>query len=637
MYALNIISLFHKLKRSILVFFIFFTPCCHVVFAKCHITTSVPGKWERIQSEEECKLAKKILKWKSLEEDDPSFEDIVHFFENSPTWPNQVALKRKAELSIDKDTDKDLMREWFRKNPPATHKGALEFLKVAQKQDQKTIENIFIKVPLTQSDLKAFLSYGKKYIDKGEILQRFNYLMYEDRLDEAEMLIPHLEKNKIHIAKDRISLAKGQHRKRLTTHDEGYLWQYGRYLLKGEKNDDLKRFLEEKSVQKAIEQEPDRWWNSIQKILARRYLEKKRYKDCYGVVKGAKTERGAPFAESKWLEGWLNLKFLNNSKKAYTDFQELYEKMETAISLSKAAYWAGRAAEAHKNKHKRDEWLKKAAKNRGVFYGQLASSMLEEDFDPKDYVVSKQERKDFDNLELVRVIRLLKKIGNIELSELFFWKLAIQVDKPDEHELLISLAAEVAGPHAAVQVTKIGAKYVMPVMEEAYPKLDRMLMPPLFDDAHINMQALIHAIIRKESRFKSKAVSPKGAKGLMQILDGTARQIARADKSLKYGSLFDPKSNVALGEAYLRGLLKRYNGSLILTIAAYNAGPNRVDKWIKEFGYPGKSGKIEAVEWIQLIPYWETRDYVERVLENYWRYTISFLGVPIKNWHKKLF
>lgn len=624
-----------NLKGSLLILGTFFLLCGSAV-AKCHISTSVPGKWERIQDKDECRLAKKILKWKNLDDNpDTSFEEIVEFFEKNPDWPNQVALKRKAEGNIDNDTDKDLMREWFRKNPPATHKGALAFVKVAEKQDKKSVEKIFEKVTLDQRDLKAFLRYAKEFIGTDDLFRRFNHLMYEDRVDEAQVLVPMLSKNKRMLASDRIALSKGQHRKRMATNDPGYLWQYGRYLLKGEKNDDLKNFLGDTAVKKAEQRNPEKWWD-IRKILVRRYIEKKRYKDAYTVTQAAQTTEGIAFAESKWLEGWINLRFLNNSKKAYADFQDLYDKVETAISLSKAAYWAGRAAEAHKDSKKRDEWLKKAAKHRGTFYGQLAISMTEEDFLPEDYVVSKSEKREFEENELVRVIKLLKKVGNIDLSELFFWKLAIKVDKPDEHELLISLAAEVAGPHAAVQVTKIGAKHVMPVMEEAYPKLDHMLMPPLFDNYNINMQALIHAIIRKESRFKSKAQSPKGAKGLMQLLDGTARQVSRSDQ-IKYGSLFDPKANIALGEGYLKGLLKRYNGSLILAIAAYNAGPHRVDKWIKEYGYPGKSGKIEAVEWIQLIPFWETRDYVERVLENYWRYTISFLGVPIKNWHKKLF
>lgn len=635
MFVFNIGKHSWKLKGLLSFFITFFTSCA--LYASCHIHTSIPGKWEKIKTPAECALAKKILKWKSLEDKpDATFEEIKFFYEKNPDWPNQIALKRKAELAIDDSVSSDVLLAWFRKNPPSTHRGALAFAKVAEPQDHDAVKKVFTKVTLSKDDLKRFLEHTRRFLKSADIYDRFHHLMTEERMDEAQMLIPLLPQNYRNIAEERILLAKGQHRPKLEVNNPGYLWQYAKYLRKAEKNDELKRFLSEEEVSNAESKQPELWWNE-RKILARRFIEKKHYRDAYNIVQGAQVTHGIEFAESKWLEGWLNLRFLGNARKAYQNFQELYDKVETAISLSKAAYWAGRASEEIKDHKNQKEWLRKASKHLGTFYGQLAHSMLDEEpFKKEDFVISKQEQQAFNQNELVRAIRLLKKVGNIELTELFFWKLAIKLTKPDDHQQLINLASEVAGSHAAVQVTKIGAKHVMPVMEQAYPRLDRLLVPPLFDSYDVNMQALVHAIIRQESRFKSKAVSNRGAKGLMQILDGTAKQIARTDK-IKYGSIFDPKSNIALGEAYLRGLLKRYNGSLILAIAAYNAGPHRVDKWVKEYGYPGKSGKIEAIEWIQLIPFHETRNYVERVLENYWRYTISFKGLPIKEWHKKLF
>lgn len=631
----TIIRFFYPSKALIFACMVFLSGVFSV-YGKCHITTDVEGDWAKIKTDEECKLAKKILRWKRLaQNENASFEEIVNFFRKNSDWPNQIALRKKAEHAIDSSTDRKLIREWFRDNPPKTHKGAMAFVKVAHRKDAPIIKKVFEHVTLSAKDLAHYMHHAKKWLEEKAILRRFDFLMYAKRKDEAQDLIQYIPANYKVIAQDRLVLAKGHERKRLVTHDAGYLWQYATYLLKNEQDDALKKLLSEQAALAAEKEEPLHWWD-IRKVLVRRFIEKKRYKEASQLTEQTQAQTGVPFAESKWLEGWLNLRFLKNSKKAYACFQKLHETVETSISLSKAAYWAARAAEEHKDHTNQKKWLQIASKYRATFYGQLGSSMLEQDFHPEDYRVTKGEKREFNENELVRAIKLLHKVGQIEMTDLFFYKLADITEKPDEHELLIRLAAHVAGPHTAVQVTKIGAKHVMPLMEEAYPSLAKDLLPPLSNEYKVNMYALVHAVIRKESLFKMTARSPKGAKGLMQIMDGTAKQVSKSD-NIKYINIFDPQTNVNLGEAYLRRLLARYKGSLILTLAAYNAGPNRVDEWVEEFGYPGEEGKMEAVEWINRIPYYETRNYVERVLENYWHYAITFQGASIKKWHEKLF
>ncbi len=628
------IALFYDPFSLLLILFCFF-------FASsaecCDIETSVPGNWSLLKTKKDCDLAKKILLWKSLEDDDASFEEITDFYHDNPAWPNQIALKRKAEQVIDDDTPKEKILKWFHKNPPVTASGAIAFAKIAHSsKDTKIIEEIFPKIGFSKKELESFIKAAHGLLKNKDYINRFDHMMKSEQVEDAEMILPYLPKGYLSVAKDRLALAKGHFQKRKNVNLPGYLWQYAISLLKAEKNDELFKMLKEKKVLAVETLDPELWWTSIRRVLVRRLLEKKRFKEAYEVSSNSKMSKGIEFAEAKWLEGWINLRFLKRPKEALSSFQLLYDRAETALNLSKAAYWAARASEVQKNeKHKR-EWLEKASKHRASFYGQLANDMLQKPFPPEDLVVSKAENKAFEEMEIVRVIRLLHKVCNIELSELFFWKLAISVSKPDEHELLIKLASEVAGPYAAVQVTKIGAKHVMPIINESYPQVEKAHMPSLSSAYNVNIHALIHAIIRQESLFKLQATSHRGAKGLMQILDGTAKLIAK-QSGIQYSNVYDPKSNIALGEAHIKGLLKRYEGSLILTLAAYNAGPSPVDRWVKQFGYPGEPDGFEAVEWIAMIPYRETRHYVERVLENYWRYSVSFDGIPIKAWHKSLF
>ena len=625
------------LKRYIVTLCIIFM---NVSFARCPINTDQPGHWENL-SGADCALAQKILYWKSLEDrTDVTFEEITDFFLKNPSWPNQVALKRKAENAITATTSPQKMRVWFLKNPPVTAKGAIAFvnhvIKLGQTHESKLISQFFPKITFSKKELKTFMERAHPYIKNTDLINRFDACMKNDQVDAADMMLSYLPKGYVDIARDRIKLAKGQYTQRRQTTMPGYLWQYALYLLKANKDEELLNFLTERATSKSETMDPALWWTSIRRILLRRFLEDQHYTKAYQIALHAKVTNGAEVAEAKWLKGWIRLRFLKQSKEAFNDFKEMYERSDTALHFSKAAYFAARAASAIKSKALERDWLEKASKHRASFYGQIAHDMLGKSFKPKDMVVSEAERKAFEKLELVRVIRLLKKVGNIELSELFFWKIAMNIIRPDEHELLIKLAADVAGPYAAVQVTKIGAKHMMPDIEESYPQIASDDMPPLSPHESVNIHALIHAIIRQESRFNTRVTSPKGAKGLMQILDGTAKLVAKASGG-KAGNLYDPKTNIALGEGYLKQLLQRYNGSLILTLSAYNAGPGRADKWAQKFGSPGDKSGFEAVEWISMIPFKETRHYVERVLENYWRYVVAFDGVPIENWHKVLF
>lgn len=600
----------------------------------------------------ECRLLKTIGTWQALDEKKRvTFEEVAAFYQANPNWPNQIALRRRAEEVIDDTTSKNVLRRWFSTYAPLTSNGLMWFARVMPLQQAKdavrTLKNAFMKIALSEDDLVELKTLTHGVLTPTDYALRFDARMQANDDGGAKLLLPFLSSSYAGVARARLALSKGAQSgasgiARAAYTIPGYVWQYGVYLLKTQQDKRLQAFLKDPDVIRAEKQNSELWWTSIRRIFVRRLLEQGRPQDALSMALGTPATQGSAYSEALWLRGWIRLTFLNNPKQAQQDFNNLYALGREFVNLSKAAYWAARASKAADPKM-RMLWLKRAAENRQDFYGQLALTELGHKISQKDFIVSAKESNAFNNMELVRVIRLLKKIGLPHMSNLFFWKLAMYLTRPDEHTLLIKLASQVGGAYPAVQVTKIGSKFVLPLMKEAYPQVEKSQMPNLTKAFGVNIQALVHAIIRQESRFDKKATSHRGAKGMMQVVDPTARDVSRK-YGITYKDLYNTKDNIRLGQQYIQELLTRYNGSLILAIAAYNAGPGRVDQWVKKMGYPQTIGQskhdgiheMDVLEWIQMIPFRETRFYVEHVLENYWCYAVALDGIPIKNWMQAL-
>ena len=605
----------------------------------------------RALSVTECRLLKTIGIWKDLDErKDVTFEEIADFYQKNPNWPNKIAMRRRAEDNIHDSTSKAALRTWFESNPPLTARGLLWYARVmppTSKRNVETLKDAFFKIALSEDDLVELKTLTQNVLTPTDYNLCFDQRMQKNDSGGAKLLLSFVSPSYKSIAQDRLTLDKAAQNQNTSiaraSHTlAGYLWQYGVYLLKTHQNNALQAFLKDPAVKGAESSQSELWWTSIRRIFIRRLMESGKHNDALAIAINTPSKTGSSYSEALWLRGWLRMKFLNDVKNARTDFEKLYEQGKEFVNLSKAAYWAARACKSC-DKKMHNTWLERAAQYRNDFYGQLAMSHLGRRISQKDFVVSAKENASFNNMELVRVIRLFKKIGIPKLSHLFFWKLAIHLKRPDEHTLLIKLASDVGGAYPAVQVTKIGSKYVVPLMRESYPQVEKSNMPHIAKAFGVNMKALVHGIIRQESRFDARATSHMGAKGVMQVVDPTAKDVSRK-YGITYTSLYDVKDNIRLGQQYIQELLERYNGSLILAIAAYNAGPGRVDKWVKQMGYPktvgtsraGKIDDLDAIEWIQMIPFRETRFYVEHVLENYWCYAVALDGVPIANWLKVL-
>jgi soluble lytic murein transglycosylase len=357
---------------------------------------------------------------------------------------------------------------------------------------------------------------------------------------------------------------------------------------------------------------PERWWRE-RAVLARRALRAGHVTEAYNLAKDHNLENGTSFAEGEWLAGWISLRFMKEAGPALEHFDALFNASKYPISRARGAYWAGRASEELKKPYQAKEWFKKAAAYPLTYYGQLASAKFAADASiklPQHPANSDEEDQKFEANELVKVVRILAKADLFDLLRPFIRTL----NKADVSAKWLASVARLARqsgrPDLAVYTAKQAYRSGITLSEEGYPVLattDKLKMEG----------ALLHALIRQESAFNIKAVSHAGARGLMQLMPATARRVAK-QHSLPYRRrklTTDTEYNLRLGQAYMAGLLEKFDGSYVLSLAAYNAGPGRANRWIKRNGDP-RDKNVDAIDWVEMIPFTETRNYVQRVIEN---------------------
>ena len=318
-------------------------------------------------------------------------------------------------------------------------------------------------------------------------------------------------------------------------------------------------------------------------------------------------------AKTEWLAGWIALRFLSDHDAAFEHFKKLFNWVRFPISRARAAYWAGRAADAGENHKIATQWYKVASTHNTRFYGQLAAShlSLEDRLNLPQQPKPEQEKiKQFQNSEIMQLIPLLAQIGETKLVKNFLIHVIRKNTDPYLWPLIANLAYAAKRKDYSIHTARHALRQGILLTNSGYPKLVYKIDPNLDP-------ALANGLVRQESAFFNGAISRAGARGLMQLMPTTAYRMARKIR-IRYSKsrlTRDPEYNLRLGQTYLKRLLARYNGSEILALAAYNAGPNAVNRWVRRLGPPGNS-IFNRVDWIESIPFKETRNYVQRVLEN---------------------
>ncbi len=556
------------------------------------------------------------------------FKNIAEFVRKHQDWPHQTKLRIRAEKAmIQSDASAQEVLAWFANQPVQTSYGRWASAEAKLKTGAWTRDNAeflteireaWARGDFDQNDRTRFIeSYGK-LLRQEDYEAHVDQLIWDRELKEARKWIHHASAGKKALFEARMALKEnagnvdGFVRKVPTklTSDPGLIFE--RYQWQKRKGRDFKDTKALLSVPASDIHRDDFWPIRINETYE--LLDRKHYKDAYALIKNHGFTSGANFADGEWLAGWIALRFLADPRAAYRHFYALYQGVTTPVSKARAAYWAGMAAAANQNTDISKNWLKEGAKYPNAFYGQLAAAKLGETTlaIPPQPTPTKADEENYKKNDLMEVAKLLYAQGDKERMRLFL-KAAIAKAKTPAEQLLISQYGTKVGK---IDLTVIAAKEALAnntlIIETAYPKLKSVPVKK-------PEPGLVHAIVRQESQFDPRARSSAGAVGMMQLLPSTAKQTARAQK-IGYSATrltSDPNYNIRLGSAYLQRLIDNYDGSYIMAIAAYNAGPGNVSKWVREHGDPRNLENVDQIiDWMEKIPFKETRNYVQRVLEN---------------------
>jgi soluble lytic murein transglycosylase len=355
------------------------------------------------------------------------------------------------------------------------------------------------------------------------------------------------------------------------------------------------------------------WWYE-RRLLTRQLLALEQYELAYKAAAGYEHGPEGRLVDARFHAGWIALVFLDRPADAEKHFEAMREVSTLPDSVTQSNYWLGRAKLALGDKLGANEAFARAAQHSTVYYGQLARAELGmKGVHLREMPAWRDAQPKFDAHEIVRAVRLLAAAGQTALAEKLLKSFAVELQDGGQMLLAARLAEELGAHHLAILIAETADRRGMPLDQFSFPKEGL----PTVQLAAVDMAA-VYAVTRQESHFRADAVSSAGARGLMQLMPATAKETAeKVGVDYSPGRLTsDPAYNALLGSTYLAAQLQRYDGSLVLAAAAYNAGAGNANKWIKAFGDP-RDEAVDPVVWVERIPFQETRKYVQRVLGNY--------------------
>lgn len=569
------------------------------------------------------KLPGVALRWQQLSEGagNVSFSDYIAFINGHPNWPSPILLRERAEGQLTGAPD-DAVEAWFADHPPVTVAGRLREADLWLAHGRRAEADELIRKVWIESDFDRVTARSMRQRYHGVLRTvddeaRLARLLWSGQIEEAKRLLPHVPPAYQALGEARLALAAlAPGAERLLARvpaalrrDPGLAYERLRWRRRKEHYDDAIALL------RSLPRERDHpaAWAVERQILARYALAQGKPALAYRIASRNELTSGANFAELEFLAGWTALRFLHQPHTAYDHFVRLYDAATMPISIARGAYWAARAAEAMNYRQLAESWYDTAAKRITTYYGQLAAAHIGMDVTPAllaEPVPRSDEVRAFNGRDLVRVTHDLAEIGADDLLRPFLRRLSDMAVTPADHELVARLALDIERPDLAVAAAKSASYHGIVLLSEGYP------LTALPSGGSVERPLLL-AMTRQESAFDETAVSRAGARGLMQLLPATANLMARSlQMPFSLARLTsDRRYNLTLGRAYLSGLLGDFSGSYVLAIASYNAGPARVRQWMADYGDP-RTKSVDVIDWIESIPVAETRNYIQRVLEN---------------------
>ena len=593
-----------------------------------------------------------FIKWRYLltTGNQASFYDYKVFIDRNNQYPRIDRLRYLAEhkLSTSKVSPKKIIK-WFTGKEPLSGYGQMilgeSFILTGEKtKGINLIKKGWITAKISKNELKFFRKKFKKYLNADDYIKRADYLAWNNKYWDLRRLTRYLPKDyELLYTARHILMSKGygvdQAIKNVPEkfkNDAGLNYDRLKWRRKKGRVDSSVEILMKIRNDKDYLVMPEKWWKE-REIISRKLIYKKKYEIAYKITSDHGMTEGVEFAEAEWMSGWIALSFLKDPLIAKDHFHNFYKNVSYPISTSRGAFWLGRTYEKLGNKKQSFKWYQEASKYLTTYYGQLAFLKLNPNgkFElNNDMGVDNKYRYIFYNKELVKIIYLLDELKKDKYTKYILRHLANDNIKRGSEILAAELATSIERYDFAIQVSKIASYQKRFHNQFNYPIIST---PKTINGRKIPESAFILSIIRQESEFDLSANSHAGAKGLMQLMPYTAKLVSKQAK-LPYSKsrlTTDPEYNINLGSHYIAGLILQYDGAYPFATAAYNAGPNRVKYWKKINKDPQKK-QVDYVDWVELIKFRETRNYVQRVLENYnvYRYILEKKPLIMRDFFK---
>jgi soluble lytic murein transglycosylase len=581
-------------------------------------------------------LARKVVEWLVLRSDDntATFSRYAAFIAANPSWPSIVTLRRRAEAVLWQErSDPTTVLAFFKTDPPRTAKGKFALARALLSQGDSSGAHQAISDAWRSDGFSADLEAQARDMFAGLIASdddkaRMDARLYAEDDDAGLRAAHHLDGTQLAIAKARAAVInKAGNAKALleavpaaAQHDPGYIFSRAQWLRRGDKIEEAGRWMVSAPHDAAVLRDVDQWWIE-RRVLARKLLDLGNNKMAYEVANGAAAPLNENYrADQQFTAGWIALTFLHEPAVALAHFARITEGVSNPITLARAFYWQGRAAEAAGHDHDARTYYDSAARFPTAYYGQLARARL--DLTEVTLRPLPAPTADLRSLEVARVFEMLYAVDARDVVASMAADLA---DKANDPAALTTLA-EIAKQHNDARATLLIGKTALgrgfPLEQYAFPDFGVPDFQPIGPDVE---RYVVYSIVRQESAFNPKVVSGANAYGLMQVTPPAARDTAK-----RFNVTFDQRRlandvtyNAQLGSAELGNDLEFFRGSYILAFVAYNAGRGRARDWIAQYGDP-RDPKVDPIDWIERIPILETRFYVQRVLENMQVYRARF-------------
>ena len=593
-----------------------------------------------------------FIQWRHLltKGNQASYYDYRTFIDKNEDYPRIGRVKYLAEhkLSNEKVSPKKII-DWYASSQPLSGFGKMILgesyvLSGNVPKGVNLIKEGWVKAELSKSQLRFYRKKFKKYLKAEDYIKRADYLAWNNKYWDLKRVLRYLPKeyellynarqllmSKSYGVDNAISKVPAKFKNDAGLNYDRLKWRRKR----GRVDDSVEILLKIKNTKDYLVR-PDKWWVE-REIIARSLIYKKKYELAYKISSNHAMIDGPEFAAAEWMSGWIALSFLNDPLLAKDHFENFYNNVGYPISVARGAYWLGKTYKKLGYKELSTKWFKEAANYLTTYYGQLAFMELNpnNNFElSKDMEVKKEYRKYFFKKEIVKVIYLLDELDEDKYTKHMLRHLANDNVESGSEILAAELATNIERHDFAIQISKIASYEKRFHNKYNYPIIST---PKYINGRKIPETAFILSIIRQESEFDLSANSHAGAKGLMQLMPYTAKLVAKQAK-LPYSRsrlTTDPEYNINLGSHYIAGLILEYEGAYPYAVAAYNAGPKRVRYW-KKINKDAQKKQIDYVDWIELIKFKETRNYVQRVLENYnvYRYILEQKPIKLKDFFK---